>query len=138
MFLLPIRKGKWNILTTCDNCGNSPLLDFLEGLDEKYYIDRDRLLALLETISGDAQGPRLLRKTISHHVDKNGKIFQLTARKLRLLYFYSENDRKVIICSHSFIKTTQKTPVAETKKAEELRVAYHEAQRSSRIKMVDT
>lgn len=114
------------------------MYDFLENLGSKFEADLNRLLALLEMISQDPQGPRLLPKKISHHVDANGKIFQLTARKIRVLYFYSETEKKVIICSHSFIKTTRKTPVAETKKAEKLRTAYHEALRSNQINKVDT
>ncbi len=44
----------------------------------------------------------------------------------RLLAFWDREEDVVIVCSHAFIKKTQKTPVSEITKARRLREKYFE------------
>jgi phage-related protein len=45
-------------------------------------------------------------------------------QQIRLLAFWDPNIKSLIICTHGFVKKTQKTPKAEIKKALEFRKMY--------------
>lgn len=81
--------------------GDSPLDDFLDGLDEKSRAKVAAYLSLLEE-----QGPNLKRP----HADTvRGKIRELrihyTSNQFRILYFFQMLDRIVLV--HGFSKKTQ-------------------------------
>ena len=46
------------------------------------------------------------------------------AQQIRLLAFWDPNIKSLIICTHGFVKKTQKTPSSEIKKAMEFRKKY--------------
>jgi phage-related protein len=45
-------------------------------------------------------------------------------QQIRLLAFWDSNLKSIIVCTHGFVKKTQKTPKSEIKKALEFRKKY--------------
>lgn len=116
---LPLQ-GTYRVQATCDARGNPELLAFLQGLDDNLQKDRKRMLALLERVA--AEGPP--RNTdISHKLE--GDIWEFIQGRLRVCWFYDKG--RVVICTHGFVKKSQKTPRAELNKANERREAYFAA-----------
>lgn len=133
MFLKPIEQNRWTFYAFCKDDHSCPLLDFLNALDSRYKGDLSGLVARIEKACQDQHGPRLLPKEISHQIDKKNKIYQITAGKLRLLWFYSERERSVVVCSHAFIKSTRKTPSKHVNKAIKTRDDYFSDYNADRI-----
>ncbi len=65
--------------------------------------------------------PKLLKKLTKD-------IWEFRARhrqtQIRLLAFWDNNKKSFIVCTHGFVKKTNKTPRSEIKKAEEIRKKY--------------
>lgn len=47
--------------------------------------------------------------------------------KVRVLWFYGDSDRTVIVCARAFVKTFKKTPLNEIEATEATRRAYFDA-----------
>jgi len=120
MKLLTIRSGYFRILATCSERERCPLLDFLSELEGKLVREGDRMLNLLERVSQEGP-PR--RTEVSHQL--KGEIYQFVQGRIRVLYFYDRD--RIIVCTHGFMKSSQKTPKREIEKAEELRARYFKA-----------
>lgn len=63
--------------------------------------------------------------------------FRKTPRRgpaLRVLWFYDEG--RIVVCTHGFWKTTQRTPAAEIEKAKRLRKDYLHAKRTNSLRIV--
>jgi len=56
---------------------------------------------------------------------------------LRVLWFYDENNGRVVICTHAFIKKSNETPKGEIRKARDLLRAYKEARRSGDVEFIE-
>lgn len=99
------------------------LTDFLnQCVDSKQYRGSAvGLYKLIEMFS--MSGHDALTTDQSHFVDQDNKIYQLKKGDLRVLYFYA-NDKSIVICSHGFLKTTQRADKKEVKKAIRLRDEY--------------
>lgn len=138
MHLLPIRENRWGIFAVCKNSGSCQLLDFLGGLANNYSGSVENLQALIVRISDDQRGPNLLPDEISHYVDKKEKIWEFISGDIRLLWFYSNSVRKVIICSHAFIKKSRKTPKSDIAKAIRIKKQYEKAAEQDRIVILKT
>ena len=98
--------------------GSEPAKEFLDGLDNKMRAKMIRTVELLRDYGYE------LREPYSKHL--NDGIFELRAKVstdiTRVLYFFVSG-RKAIL-THGFVKKTQKTPLKEIAKAEELRKEY--------------
>ena len=136
MRLVPIRKNKWGIYTVCDKHGESQVLTFLKKLNPKYSESRNRLLNIIEMASEESTGPTQFHDNISHIVDKENKIWEFIAGRLRLLWFYSPVKNQVIICSHVFFKKSQNTPKREIKRAVNLKKSYLQAAPKNQIDII--
>lgn len=136
MILLPIKDNIWGIYAVCKNEEVCELLTFLQTLEKKYEGSKNRLLAILEEASNHAQGPTLFHDDISHLINEKHKIFEFIAGKLRLLWFYSSVEKKVVICSHAFLKKSNKTPKRDIEQAIKVKKAYHEAAENKQIKII--
>lgn len=124
MFLRRLRDGAWKILAIDD--GRSDNLEtFL--VDCERATDVDQLEALFDEIENGNLNPRMLPKKKCHHVAE--KIWQLTQRKVRILWFY-DKDHTIIVCL-AFIKMTDKTPNAKKKRAIALRNQYFEEKQAA-------
>lgn len=110
MRLKTIKKDIWAFYAICDSDESCPLLDWFNTIPRNQDAFKKRLLAIIDKTATDRHGPRLLPVEISHIVDNKHAIYEFIAGRLRLLWFYSPNERKVIICSIGFSKKTQKTP----------------------------
>lgn len=100
--------------------GSSPVEDFLNSLDNGM---RSKLLMILKVLQ---EKGNQLREPYSKHLDDG--IFEIRGKVgsdiSRVLYFFYYGGK--IILTNGFIKKTQKTPVAEIKKAKEYRKNYIE------------
>lgn len=120
------------IRSICSDREECYLLDFLYELDERYSNDIDRLMSLFDTIAHDNEGPRLLPKEKSHEIGK--EIWEFISGRLRIAWFYDQN--KIIICSHGFVKKSQKTPKNEIKRAVSYKAKYFDAKSKGEIKIL--
>jgi len=99
------------------------LNDFLtECVDSKqYHGSAVGLYKLIEMFS--VSGSDALTTDQSHFVDQENKIYQIKKGDLRVLYFYT-SEKRIVICSHGFLKSTTKADKKEVKKAVRLRNEY--------------
>ncbi len=104
MDLKIIRKRTWTIYEVCDDEGNSPLLAWCSSLNKNYNGSIRRLFSIIDQVASDPNGPRLLPREISHEANKDESIYEFVAGDLRLFWFYSMHERKVIICGGYDIK----------------------------------
>ncbi len=110
MILVPIKKDTWTFYAQCNDDTSCPLLETLGSLPKNHQASVRRLLAIISNAASSQHGPRLLSKDISHRVNDEFAIYEFIAGRLRLLWFYSSTERKVVICTSAFMKKTQKTP----------------------------
>lgn len=136
MRLLLIREGTWSFYTPCNQHGQCELLVFLENLNAQSQAAIERLMSFIDMASRESQGPNCFDDGISHYVDQNNKIFEFVAGRLRLLWFYSPTERKIIICSHAFLKKTNKTPKSDIRKAIKLKKDYEDAWNKGQIEII--
>jgi len=136
MFLTPIKIEKWGVLAYCRSETSCDLLKWIAGLDEKYSGSRRRLFAIIDQVAYDQQGPRLLPDDICHQIDKNNQIYEFIAGKLRVLWFYSPFERKVIICTNGFLKKSQKTKSQDIKRAIKIKKRYEKFYKTNQIKII--
>lgn len=119
-------QGTYRILAACDTRGDCALLDFLDDLGGGLEKDGDRMLAVLEKVA--QQGP-LQNNKVSHKID--GDIWEFIQGRLRVLYFYDEG--RVVVCTHGFVKKTQKAPKGEIATANRVREQYLAAKRQGSL-----
>lgn len=109
MILQPIKIDTWKIYASCEKDGTCQVLSFLYGLNPKYHGSRTRLLAILARAGAEHLGPSQLPVEISHLASSKEKIYEFVAGDLRLLWFYSAHEKRVIICSAAYLKKTKKS-----------------------------
>ncbi len=92
-------------------------LEFLKSLNAK---SREKVLENIR-ISRFKNDPRLLKK-----VDKKIWEFRTNfkSQQIRLLAFWDRESKSLIVCTHGFIKKTQKLPIKELNKAKRLMNKY--------------
>lgn len=110
-----------------DAAGATPLLDQLDGFRNQRRADVAGLVVMLERCA--EEGPYGLPTSLAHDVGDG--IREFIKGRLRLLYFVSDN--AVVVCSHVFLKKTQKTPTAQVQAAVRLRNRYQQAVASNSI-----
>jgi phage-related protein len=111
-----IARARWSLYALCSSRGDCPLEKFLGDLRELGK-DKDRMLRRLEAMA--QFGPEYL-PGISHQID--GEIWQTEQGRIRVLWFYDRG--RVIVCSHGFVKRTQKTPEREKNAARQALADY--------------
>lgn len=117
MKLRRVRTGDWQILATCTDRGDCPLLDFLAGLEGGLVKDGRRMLKLFDRVANFGP-PR--NTEISHQLGPG--LWEFIQGRLRVLWFYDEG--KLVICSHGFLKKRQKTSSAELERAQQAQRRY--------------
>lgn len=95
------------------------------------------LASSLNRVAENSRGPGVLPVERSHYVDKDNKIYEFVAGRIRLLWFQSPEEQRVIICSHLFMKKTQKTPGKEVNKALKVKNDYLAAFRKGQVEVID-
>jgi len=129
MILFEIAKAGYALYALGKDEHHCQLLDFLETIGTNLQNDGDRVLALLEQVS--QKGPSRITE-ISHKI--KDEIFEFIQGRLRVLWFYDEG--KLILCTHGFIKKTQKTPVAEIDLAISTRKKYFQEKKKGPFKII--
>lgn len=137
MRLKPIRKDKWAILAPLDDGGNCPLLHSFSELQKENKGAMANLAASLKRVVENRLGPKVLSVERSHYVNKKNKIYEFVAGRMRLLWFQSPEEQRVIICSHLFMKKTQKTPSREVNKALKVKEDYLAALRKGQLEVIE-
>lgn len=120
-----IARGAWTLYAICSPDESCALEDFLSDRSS-FGKDKDRLLRRLEEIA--RKGPYYL-PDISHQIE--GDIRQTEQGRIRLLWFFDSG--RLVICSHAFIKTSQKTPEREKAAARRALAAYCEARAANAL-----
>ena len=134
MILVPIKRQKWHIFAYCRSERSCDLLDWIGKLDDNYRSSLERLFAIIDMVAKGQQGPRLLAHDICHQIDKQNQIYEFIAGALRLLWFYSPSERRVIICTNILLKKSQRTPKKEIQKAIRIKKQYIKEQSRGKIK----
>lgn len=136
MLLLPIKSGTWKIYAFCEKDGRCQVLSFLGGLNLKYHGSRSRLFAILSRASTEHLGPNQFPVEMSHLASNKEKIYEFIAGDLRLLWFYSPHEKRVIICSAAYLKKTQKTDKKLIANAIEIQKQYSLAYQDGNISIL--
>lgn len=121
MRLRAVRQGEWRVLAICTGRGDCPLLGFLGGIEGSLRRDQLGMLKLLERVA-QVGPPRNAETSKKLSAD----IFELRFGQLRVLWFYAE--RRIVVCSHGFVKRSQKTPAGELARVERACREYRLAQ----------
>ena len=99
--------------------------DFLEGISGN---DEDATIAMLQYVA--TQGiPRNPQKCNS----EGDGFFALKPGRVRLLFFYDPDVRRVIVVTHGYFKQGQKMPRREFRRADKLRAEMLEAKRERNL-----
>ncbi|SOD92541.1 type II toxin-antitoxin system RelE/ParE family toxin [Caenispirillum bisanense] len=125
MFAREVVNGPWRIWALADEDGTCPLEEFVSGLPKS---ERRKVLAMLDHVAEG--GTRALPSDRCHQIDDEHQIYQFTAGQVRILWFYDRD--KIILCSHAFLKRTNKTPKRERERA----VAARKACRAGSVTLV--
>lgn len=88
------------------------------------------MLRRLEAIAD--HGPQYLPE-ISHQIEPD--IWQTEQGRLRVLWFYDRG--RVIVCTHGFVKKTQKTPESERALARQVLWEYRSAKAGGTIQILE-
>ncbi|MDP3229516.1 MAG: type II toxin-antitoxin system RelE/ParE family toxin [Acidovorax sp.] len=99
-------------------------------MEATYEASRNRLLEYFKQVAG--AGPQALNTAQCHQVDPSNKIYEFIAGKLRVLFFQSSTGN-VVVCTHMFLKKTQKTPSKELTKAVKARKDYEQAEKAGLV-----
>ena len=135
MRLVRIRRVVWDVIAIADDNGHH-VMDELAAIDPSY------------------RHAETMRALISEHVPRNGpprhnelrckpigddilefKTGPRRGRKLRVLWFYDEGH--VIVCTHSLMKDTAKTPREEKDRAIRMRSAYFDAKHRNALPRIE-
>jgi len=132
--ILSIQRVKFHVGAVIQQKGDGSLacslLDDFDNLEAVHEAARDRFLAYFGQVA--ANGPRALNGAQMHQVDANDKIYELIAGGVRVLYFQGTSGQ-VIICTHMFLKKSQKTPPKEIARAVRAKKEYEQATKAGLV-----
>lgn len=134
MKILSIQRAKFQVGAVVHEKGDGSLvcslIDDFNDIEATYEASRNRLLAYFAQVAG--AGPQALNSAQCHQIDANNKIYEFISGKLRVLFFQGSTG-SVIICTHMFLKKTQKTPPKEVTKAIRARKEYEQADKAGLV-----
>lgn len=130
MNLRLLLEEKYRLLAVCSGRSDCQLLDFLNELGSNLQDQADRVFYRLEETArhGPSSNPEICRKI-------GQEIWELREGRIRVLWFYGE-DLEIIICSHGFLKKTQKNPKNEKTRAVSARKDYFRTLAQGEIKIL--
>ena len=118
MKLYLLVQEKYQIFATCSDRGECQLLSFLNELEGVLQEQADRMLNFLERVAHTGP-PR--RYEVCHQIQ--GGIWQFRQGRIRVLWFFGAGP-EIVVCSHGFMKASQRTPQEQIKRAEIIRRRY--------------
>jgi len=116
-----LAKGKQANIYALGDGGSVQVIDFLEEMEQKRPKEVAKMAALLDRV-------------IEHGIPKDkqkcrtlgNKLYEFKTRGgLRIVWFWDEE--KMVICTHGFKKSTQKTPRGQIERALSKKADYFEA-----------
>lgn len=110
------------------------LVDFLASLGKQYEGSVSGLFDLFERFA--TSGRETFNDDLCHYVDKDEKIWEFVKGDIRVLWFYGAGNR-IIICTHGFIKKSQKTPQKEINRAISIKEQYLKAEKNKTIEIIE-
>ena len=122
-------------MVTSKGGGDSCQLEEFLASPGQYGKNANGLIQLLEYVAGSPSGPRELPDTLSHYIDQDERIWEFIKGQLRVAWFYDEG--QIIICTHCFVKASQKTPAADKRTAIEAKQNYLKAKKSKAITIIE-
>jgi phage-related protein len=103
------------------------------GPGDTHASSRRKVWAYLEHVAQLQHPPR--NTTVSHQIDEEYGIYEFIKGDLRVFYFYDEE--ATIVLSHGFIKSGQRTPRAEIKRARRSAAAYLDAKKQHALRYIE-
>ncbi len=138
MKILSIQRAKFQVGAVVREKGDGslacPLIDDFDDIEATYEASRNRLLTYFSQVA--AGGLQALNDAQCHTIDSKQKISEFVAGQLRVLFFQGARG-SMVICSHMFLKKTQKTPVKEIEKAVRAKQAYEKAEAAGLVQWRD-
>ena len=128
MRLKQIGSGAWRILAPCTERGDCELIEFLVALPPNLVKDGRRLIWLFDrvNVAGPPHDAEISRQEAPG-------LWAFRAGRLRVLWFYDEG--RVIVCSHGFVKRSEKAPRREIERALAARDRYRAAKAAGRLRI---
>ena len=134
MKILSIQQAKFHVGAVVQEKGDGTLtcdlLDDFNDIEATYEASRNRILEYFKQVA--AGGPQALNTAQCHQVDANNKIYEFIAGRLRVLFFQG-NKGNLVICTHMFLKKTQKTPPKDVNKAIRAKKEYEQADKAGLV-----
>ncbi|MBP6717278.1 MAG: type II toxin-antitoxin system RelE/ParE family toxin [Rhodoferax sp.] len=134
MKILSIQQAKFHVGAVVQEKGDGTLtcdlLDDFNDIEATYEASRNRLLEYFKQVA--AGGPQALNMAQCHQVDANNKIYEFISGKLRVLFFQGAKGN-LVICTHMFLKKTQKTPPKDVNKAIRAKEKYEHAEKAGLV-----
>lgn len=121
------RTASWLIYAECTQDGQCELKDFLENQPPNFESYVIGVFALFEHVA--ESGPLDLSDSICHQVAEG--IWEFIKGRFRILWFYDEG--RVIICSHGYVKQTQKAPKQQIKRVQQCKKNYFTAKKAKQL-----
>ena len=137
MKLLRLERSLWDVTAVIEG-GNDdeccPLTDFLADIGTQYPGAASGMYDLFERFA--VSGKEKFSDDLCHLVNKDEKIWQFTKGRLRVLWFYGHGNR-IVVCSHGFVKQSQKTPKQEIKRATSTKKQYEAAVKVNAVTILE-
>lgn len=97
-----------------------------EFLDSLADAPRKKIMYNVNKVAGGVMDNDLFKK-----LDSSDGIWELrtlyNGLQYRLLAFWDEQEKRLVVATHGFVKKTWKVPAKEIKKAEQLRKKYYDS-----------
>ena len=134
MKILSIQRAKFHVGAVVQEKGDGSLacslIEDFNDIEATYEKSRDRLLEYFKYVASG--GLQALNSAQCHQIDANNRIYEFIAGKLRVLFFQSARGN-LVVCTHVFLKKTQKTPRKEVSKAIRARKEYELAEKAGLV-----
>jgi hypothetical protein len=138
MKLRILERKQWTVCAIEEQSGGGEdfcsVVDFLFGLSAQYSGSRNGLLKYFEKCAESGTG--WLNDDQSHLINTENKIFEFIKGDLRVPWFYGKGG-KLIVCSHGFVKDSQKTRKQDLDRAIKVKQAYLEAVEAGNVVFVE-
>lgn len=134
MKILSIQRAKFWVgaiaLEKGDGTLSCSLIEDFSDIEATYEASRNRLLAYFRQVA--ISGPKALNSAQCHQVDAKSKIYEFISGDLRVLFFRGSQGN-LVICTHMFLKKTQKKPPKELNKALRVKRLYEQAEKAAQV-----
>jgi phage-related protein len=106
------------------------ILEFIQDVRKSQPNELSKITALFKDAA--QRGPPQNTEKFKKLKNTDG-IYEFRISKLRLLCFYDNAEASLIVCTHGFIKKTQKTPEKHITHAEQLKREYFNKQQEGTL-----